>query len=144
MEVAQIWWWGEGAVEACCRAEVQGLIPSRLASFQPSGMSVLLQSKAWGSRPPHHHHNSLRMIDALSAPYSRERALDICIIEWGWEKRGGKRDGEQGDRLRGCVFAFERVIGHRVCVVVASAVCVYIKETGVILEGEKLKWVTEW
>lgn len=83
MEVAQIWWWWrEGAVEACCRAEVQGLIPSRLASFQPRGTSVLLQSKAWGSRPP-----TIttipppRMIDALSAPYSREKALDICIID---------------------------------------------------------------
>lgn len=30
------------------------------------------------------------MIDALSAPYSREKALDICIIDWGWEKRRGK------------------------------------------------------
>lgn len=98
MEVAQIWQWREGAVEACCRAEGQGLIPSRLASFQPRGTSVLLQRKSLGLVPPYHQplHPPLRMIDALSALYSREKALDICIIDWGWEKRG---DGEK-DRSR--------------------------------------------
>lgn len=54
----------------------------------------------------------LRMIDALSSPYSREKALDSCIIDWGWEKRGGKKEWKsvsqkQEDRLCGCVFALE-------------------------------------
>lgn len=57
MEVAQICWWKEGAVEACCRDQGQGLIPSWLASFQPRGAVVLQQSKAWGLLTPRHHHH---------------------------------------------------------------------------------------
>lgn len=88
------------------------MVPSRLASFQPRGMSVQLRSKAWGSAPsspttiitipP-------RMIDALSAPYSREKTLDICITEDERKEKGKKRwkREKQGDRLCGCVFAHE-------------------------------------
>lgn len=49
VDVAQIWWWREGAAEARCRADGQGLIPSRLASFQPRGTNALLWRKAWSS-----------------------------------------------------------------------------------------------
>lgn len=57
-----------------------------------------------------------------------------------------EREGEkQGDRLRGCVFALEWDIGHRVCVLVASFVCVWKKnEMRDITETwEREKWEKE-
>lgn len=117
MEVAQICWCREGAVEACWRAEGQGLIPSWLASFQPRGTNVLQRSKAW------HLHPTPPMIDALSAPYSREKALDICIIDWGWEKKRGKgwKKGGKEDRLWESVLALD--IGHTVSLLVVKCEC---------------------
>ncbi len=112
------------------------LLPGRGPRFHPNSTGVLpaqrnecaAAEQSVGLAPPTITAIPPRMIDALSAPYSREKALDICIIDWGWEKRveKGWKKGEkekQGDRLCGCVFALEWDIGHGVCVLVASSVC---------------------
>ncbi len=137
MEVAQIWWWREGAVEACCRAEGQGLIPSWLASFQPRGTSALLQSKAWGSHPPPSPHPPE---DDRCSVRSLQQGESIRHL-YNWlrmrEKRGkkdGKRDRSRETDCVGVCFHFEWDIGHRLCF--SCFVCVY-KTKWEILQRQK-------
>lgn len=131
MEMAQIWWWREGAAEAWCRAEGQGLVPSRLASFQPRGTSVSAAEQSMGLSPllAHHHHHHPPEDDRCSV-LSLQQGENIRHL-YNWlkmrerkreKKKRWKRE-KQGDRLCGCVFAHEWDIEHRVCILVAFSVC---------------------
>lgn len=132
MEVAQICWWREGAVEACCRAEGQGLIPSWLAPFQPRGTSVLQQSKSWGSHPPPSLHPPTPLPeDDRCSVRSLQQGESIRHL-YNWlrmrEKKGGK-DGRRGRRKTDC----EGVCLHlsetldAECVFLSPCLCVKMK-----------------
>lgn len=90
---------GSGPDLAVRRGSCGSLLPGRGPRFDPQSTGVLpaqrnessAAERSVGLTPPTITTIPPRMIDALSAPYSREKALDICIIDWGWEKRGGKR-----------------------------------------------------